>query len=124
MRNGMPGRIPGDKSFQNPEYSEGFFRDGGLVPGSSFNPNYKKNVSKKADNFYETLDLNKKTLNPDKLWSNKVKKEVFEFDDNYVKNLNHWDSTVLKEVTLHHPVDNKNDKKPPPVKMNPKTIKK
>ena len=97
MRNGIMVKAQGDKSFKNPEYTKNFFKEGGLVPGSSFKPNYNRTVSKKADNFYQTLDLSKTTLNPDKLWVNKVKKEVGDFDNNYVKTLSAWESNVLKE---------------------------
>ena len=34
-RNGLPMTALGDKTYKAPEYQPGFFRDGGLVPGST-----------------------------------------------------------------------------------------
>ncbi len=98
LRNGMPLTAPGDKNFRNPEYSVDFFKGGGLIPGSSTKPNMKRNASKKADTFYQTLDLSKRTLNPDKLWVNKVRKEKLNFDNDYVKTLVNWEKNVLEDV--------------------------
>jgi hypothetical protein len=109
MRNGMLIRAPGDKIYKNPEYSSDFFKHGGLIPGSSNSFNYdKKSVSKTSNNFYETLDLQVKTLNPDKIWKNKVRKEELDFDNQYVKTIGNWDNTVLKEYL---PVVSEKDKK-------------
>lgn len=99
LRNGLPVKIPGEKSYKNPEYSNNFFQEGGLVPGSTNGFNYHKTVSRKNYYFYETLDLNAKTLNPKKLWSYKQKKEDLDYDYNYVKMLKIWDKTVGKELT-------------------------
>lgn len=99
MRNGLLSGAPGDKIYKNPEYSKDFYKEGGIVAGSSSfnNLHLQKTTSKRADNFYQTLDLTKKTLDPNKIWTNKVKKEEFEADYNYVKTLTNWDNTVLKE---------------------------
>jgi hypothetical protein len=89
---------PGDKCFKNPEYSTGFFKEGGLVPGSSIKLLHNRNVSKRADNFYQTLDLKKGSLNPEKLWTNKVRNEENNFDVNYVKTLTIWEKNVLGDI--------------------------
>lgn len=60
--------------------------------------NYHKTTSRKNFYFYETLDLTKRTLNPDKLWVNKQKNENLEKDKNYVKFLSIWDKTVGTEI--------------------------
>lgn len=100
MRNGFPLVAPGEKSYKNPEYSSNFFLEGGLIPGSTNVYNYRKTVSKKNYYFYETLDLNVKTLDPNKLWKNKQKQEVVDYDTNYVKMLKIWDKTVGKEIEI------------------------
>ena len=40
MRNGLPVSSLGDKIYKAPDYQPGFFRDGGLVAGSTYNYNY------------------------------------------------------------------------------------
>lgn len=105
MRNGLPLIAPGDKNYKNPEYSNNFFQEGGLIPGSTNILNYKQSNSKKSYFFYETLDLGVKTLNPKKFWSNKEKKDLIDFDENYVKKLNDWEKILGIEVPK---VENKN----------------
>lgn len=94
----MPQTAPGDKCFKNPEYSTDFFKEGGLIPGSSNRLLHNRNVSKRADNFYQTLDMKKGCLNPDKLWTNKVRCEEKNFDVNYVKTLTIWEKNVLGDL--------------------------
>lgn len=98
QRNGYRCKTPGEKPYSNPEYSVNFYKEGELVPGSSNGANYRKTTSKKNFYFYETLDLTKKTLNPDKLWVNIEKNEKLEKDKNYVKFLDIWDKTVGSEI--------------------------
>jgi hypothetical protein len=100
MRNGFPSIVPGEKSYKNPEYSSDFFKEGGLIPGSTNVLHYLKTVSKKNYFFYETLDLNFKTLNPKKIWKNRQKQEIVDYDTNYVKMLKIWDKTVGKDVGI------------------------
>jgi hypothetical protein len=87
---------PGDKIYKNVEYSPGFFKNGGLIVGSTNVIKYKQSSGKKSDNFYDSLDLNKKTLDPEKLWKNREVKESLEFDSNYVSNLKVWEEDILK----------------------------
>jgi hypothetical protein len=98
QRNGMSQTAPGDKCFKNPEYSTDFFKEGGLIPGSSNRLLHNRNVSKRADNFYQTLDVKKGSLNPEKLWTNKVRNEEKDFDVNYVKTLTIWEKNVLGDL--------------------------
>lgn len=100
MRNGFPLKAPGEKSYKNPEYSSDFFKEGGLIPGSTNIFNYCKTVSTKNHFFYETLDVDMKTLDPKKLWKNKQKQDFMDYDTNYVKMLKVWDKTVGKEIEI------------------------
>ncbi len=100
MRNGYPVSAPGDKSYKNPEYSINFFLEGGLIPGSTNIYKYNKTVSKKNHFFYETMNLDYKSLDPKKLWKNKEKQELTEYDSNYVKMLSIWDKTVGNEIIV------------------------
>lgn len=96
-RNGIDVRSPGDKCYRVSEYLNGFFKDGGLIVGSTNRINFNKTYSKGASNFYETLDFKKKILDKNKLWGNKIKNEMFVYDDNYVKGLGEWEEKVLVE---------------------------
>jgi hypothetical protein len=89
---------PGDKPYRNPECTEGFFIEGGLIPGSSNRINFLKTVGKKSTNFYQTIDMNIKTLDPNKIWTNKVANEELSYQTEYVKHLNAWDKNLKKEA--------------------------
>ena len=97
MRNFYNKTSQGDKPYKNPEFSEDFFKGGGLIVGSTTNIQFNKTVGKKSNNFYETLNLETKSLDPSKVWDNKIKSEENQFQNKYVKNLNVWNNTVLKE---------------------------
>lgn len=94
MRNKMPQYAPGDKIYKSVDYSPDFFKLEGLVVGSTIGVNYKK-TTPKCDNFFDTLDLTKKTLNPEKFWTTKCKRENQKFDENYVSGLQNWEKVVL-----------------------------
>lgn len=98
QRNGIDFAAPGDKFYKNPECTVDFFKEGGLIPGSTNTINYLKTVGKKSNNFYETLNLKKKTLNPNKIWSNKVKIDELAYQTDYVMNLAKWDKNFKKEL--------------------------
>lgn len=98
QRNNFLLKNPGDKSYNAVEYLPNFFLDGGLIPGSTNTINNKKNHSKKANDFYDTLNLNCTVLSKDKLWKSKEKKDILDFDKNYVsKTISSWETSILKE---------------------------
>jgi hypothetical protein len=97
-RNGMEMRIPGDKYYRLSEHFPNYYKDGGLIPGSTNVINYNKTQSRKAYNFYETLDLKKQTLDRNRLWENKVKNENLNFDKKYVeKSIIDWEKNILND---------------------------
>ena len=97
-RNGIEMRNPGDKYYKASEQFPTYYRDGGLIPGSTIAMNFNKTKSKTSYNFYETLDLNKQILDRNKLWENKVKNENLVFDKNYVeKYISNWEKNILKD---------------------------
>lgn len=99
-RNFMPIIAPGDKIYRNVDYSPDFFKEGGLAVGSTNSARYNKTCGKKANNFYDTLDLNIPTLDPKKLWSNKIHGEDQNFNKDYVANLGNWEENYLGLVKL------------------------
>lgn len=124
QRNFIDFSNPGDKSYKNPECTEGFFKEGGLIPGSSNAINFKKTVGKKANNFYQTLDINTKTLDPKKLWSNKVANEELSFQTDYVKNLKAWDKNFKKDMAPPPKIVENQGKSPVKAKEVKKPVKK
>ena len=97
-RNGIEMRNPGDKFYKASEQFPTYYKDGGLIPGSTIALNFNKTKSKKSYNFYETLDLTKQILDRNKLWENKVKNENLVFDKNYVeKYISNWEKNILKD---------------------------
>lgn len=97
-RNYLDVKSPGDKIYKNPDCCPDFFKEGGLVVGSSNTINYKKTQKRGNNNFYETLDLNVQTLNPNLLWDFKDKKEELDFQKNYVEKLNDWEKQTIGEI--------------------------
>ena len=91
QRNEMINSNPGDKNYKIVDNSADFFKEGGLIVGSTNKINYNKSTRRGEDNFYQTLDLNIKILNDDKIWQNKLTKESLNSDKNYVNNLNQWE---------------------------------
>lgn len=96
----MPIIAPGDKLYRNVDYSPDFFKEGGLVVGSTNSARYNKTCGKKANNFYDTLDLSVPTLDPRKLWNNKLKQEELIFNKDYVSNLASWEENYLGVVKM------------------------
>ena len=120
-------RVPGDKHYRASEHFPTYYKEGGLIPGSTNIINYNKTQSRKAYNFYETLDLTKPTLDRNKLWENKMKNENYNFDKIYVeKNIIDWEKNILNDFDPNYSkkkneVVEENIKKIPtrPTKKNP-----
>ena len=74
QRNKMINSNPGDKNYKCVENSPDFFKDGGLIVGSTNRMNYNKTTRKRDDNFYQNLDLGIKVLNDEKLWKSNGRK--------------------------------------------------
>jgi len=97
QRNEMISFNPGDKTYKNVDNSPDFFKEGGLIVGSTNKIRYNKTTRRGEDNFYQTLDLDVKVLNDDKIWDKKLTKESMDSDQNYVKNLNHWEENNFED---------------------------
>jgi hypothetical protein len=60
----------GDKNYKNPEYTPEFFKDGGLIPGSTISNRMKSGGNGKTIDFYSGLKLDQGPLNPNrKTWT-------------------------------------------------------
>lgn len=125
----MPLRIPGDKYYKASEHLSNYFKEGGLIPGSTNNINFNKTQTKGSNNFYETLNIRMKTLDQTKIWKNKIKKESLDNDTLYVRTLNDWEKNIL--VDYDKPKEKEKDvkgkakgKEPPSKKDNKKQASK
>ena len=96
-RNFMKTCKPGDKNYNCVENSPDYYKEGGLIPGSTNWINFRKTTRKGDDNFYQTLDLNIKVLDRNKLWTSKELIESLNKDKKYVEQLNNWDIKLFKE---------------------------
>ena len=88
---------PGDKTYKIVDNSPDFFKEGGLIVGSTNKIRYNRTTRRGEDNFYQTLDLDVKVLNDDKIWDNKLSRESMNSDQNYVKNLNKWEENNFED---------------------------
>ena len=96
---------PGDKNYRYAECSENFFKEGGLIPGSTNILRYSENYNQIKNNIYEHMDLNVRSLDIDKIWNNKLERERKEKEMRYVLNLENWDT---KNVNFNE-VNKKNE---------------
>jgi hypothetical protein len=128
-RNGIEFRIPGDKYYKASEQFPTYYKEGGLIPGSTIATNFNKTRSKTSYNFYETMDLTKPTLNKNKIWENKLKNENLYFDKKYVEQyISSWEKNILNDFDPNYSKKKnepevENFKKIPP-KEQKKTVKK
>ena len=94
---------PGDKNYRYAEHSPDYFKEGGLVVGSTNRIRITDNFHKLRNNIYQTMDLNIKSLDHSKLWKNKLKQESDINDNSYVHKLELWEKIYVRED------DNKNN---------------
>ena len=86
----------GDKNYRYADCSENFFKEGGLIPGSTNKIRISENYNKIKNNIYEYMNLNVKSLDVDKIWDNKIKRERQEDEKQYVLNLENWENMNIK----------------------------
>ena len=66
----------GDKDYKHPEYKPNFFKEGGLIVGSTNKLRMASGGSGKAIDFYSGLKLGQGPLNPTrKTWAQSVKEQ-------------------------------------------------
>jgi len=88
MRNGISYKAPGDKSYKKPEQSAGFFKEGGLVAGSTQKPRIPHKAKKSVANIQETESTGTR-------WTDRVKNEVENEEKDQVNSLVDWEKQVL-----------------------------
>ena len=94
----------GDKTYKYADCSPDFFKEGGLIPGSSNTVRISEDLNKLKTNIYEHMNLNIKSLDAEKIWDNKINRENEINDMKYVFKLEFWDKKHVK-------LDQSNNKK-------------
>ncbi len=91
-RNELPMKSLGDKPYKFAEDSTDFYKEGGLIPGSTHPEKIEKKGAGNAKivDYYATLDLSKATLNKGLTWKEKVKQEQLMEDRKAVNDLIVW----------------------------------
>jgi len=93
QRNNMQYQSMGDKAYKNPEYSSNFYKDGGLVAGSTI----QKRKGKRGEMQYNNKQ--KGPLFPGRLtWKEKEQIEQLTDEMKCVKELFDWEKQTLKEA--------------------------
>ena len=88
---------PGDKNYRYSECSPDYYKESGLIVGSSNRIRISGNYNKLKNDIYKTMDLNVKSLDANKLWKNKIKKERENSEIDYVSKLEQWEKENIKE---------------------------
>ena len=101
---------PGDKNFRYVDCSTDFFKEGGLIPGSTNILRYSINYNKVKNNIYENMNLNVRSLSPEKIYDNKLEKELKESDVKYVSDLENWDTMNINIIENIKKNENNNQK--------------
>ena len=96
QRNNFRCGIPGDKNYRYAECSENFFKEGGLIPGSTNDIKISENLGNIKNNIYAKMNLKIKSLDVNKIWNYKINKEKKEGEKSYVLNLESWDKRHIK----------------------------
>ena len=117
---------PGDKNYRYVEQTPDFYKEGGLIVGSTNRIRITDNFNKLRNNIYQTMDLNIKSLDASKLWKSKVKQEKENNDLEYVNKLELWEKMYVNEEETKNQDKNtgKNKEKNNGNNKNNKTIKK
>ena len=91
-RNKLPYTSLGDKPYKYVEDAPEYYKKGGLIAGSTHPEKMEKKGAgnTKIIDYYATLDLSKKIMNKNLLWTEKVKKGELEEDKKAVSELISW----------------------------------
>ncbi|CAD8114859.1 unnamed protein product [Paramecium sonneborni] len=96
MRNGLPVASLGDKIYKNPEYAPDFFKEGGLITGSS-NIQRKVNINQLHEKEMEKkVQLIQSKIKKGTLWTDKVKMDQDAEKKQDIEDLDTWIETTLK----------------------------
>ena len=100
----------GDKNYKHPDYVQGFFKEGGLIAGSTNQLRMKSGGNGKAIDFYSGLKLDQGPLNPNrKTWTQAVKEQTLNEELDAVNSLRDWEKGTLTEADPNFVIDEDSD---------------
>lgn len=110
VRNGYPISSLGDKNYKAVEYESGFFREGGLVAGSTNKTMPKSSGGGKAVDFYTGLKLDGPLNKGSKNYEQVTKEQNHMSEVGDVQDLRKWERSILSEVDgKYDPDDDSSD---------------
>ena len=87
MRNTIGIANMGDKNYKYPEYEANFYKNGGLIVGSTHKPRPGECVP----------EIKKGSVFTKPIWTEKVKIDEMIADRTYLDSIDQWEQTILKE---------------------------
>lgn len=105
-RNQVSAASLGDKPYKAVNYSADFYKESGLVPGSS-NRNYPRNMAKKKQIDFTISKTAKWPMKPRQIWADKVKREEKNIDIQSVVDANKWEDEREKAKEAAAPTTGK-----------------
>jgi hypothetical protein len=97
MRNGLDVKSLGDKSYKKPEHSSGFYREGGLITGSTVASRVPHQGKSAANNDFATV-LSYEATHPMRIkWKDRERQMKEDEDSEAIRQLIEWEKTILKE---------------------------
>lgn len=97
QRNGLGVIAPGDKPYKKPEHSSGFYKEEGLVTGSTISKRVQNQGKSAANNDFATV-LSYDATNPSRTkWKDREKAQKNSEDTEAMRQLIEWEKTILKE---------------------------
>lgn len=95
-RNGLSATSLGDKSYKHCTYSNDFYQEPGVIPGST-NKRYQRNFAKKNEVDFNISPDAKYPFYPTTTWEKRVKDDRLKQELDDVDELEKWEETILKE---------------------------
>lgn len=87
MRNSLGVTAMGDKPYKYPEYEANFYKNGGLIVGST----HKPRIGQIAP------EIKKGSVLTKPMWDVRVKMDELLEDKQYLDSIDQWEQTILKE---------------------------
>ena len=97
QRNGLEARSLGDKHYKKAEHSSGFYKEGGLITGSTIVHRVPHQGKSAANNDFATI-ISYDATNPNRTkWKDRFRQIKEDEDSEARRQLIEWEKTILKE---------------------------
>lgn len=109
-RNGLSASALGDKPYKHVTYASEFYKEPGVIPGST-NVRFPRNFAKKNEVDFNISPEAKYPFYPTTTWDQRVKDDRLNQELDDVAELEKWEDTILKEHLGKNQPDEEEDKK-------------